>query len=92
MDNHHLILSRRKGEKIIIAIDLTALPLTPSPIDESGTLLTIGTHDIRKSQVIFDFYAPTWVRIWREETLRRLLKQPPVARVKQKESGGHAKT
>ncbi len=72
MDNHHLILSRRKGEKVIIAIDITALPLATSPVDESGTLLTIDTHDISPSQVKLNFYAPKWVKIWREELWQRV--------------------
>ncbi|MEE9452173.1 MAG: carbon storage regulator, partial [Gammaproteobacteria bacterium] len=65
--NHHLVLSRYKGEKIIIAIDLKALSLTASPVDECGTLLTISTHDICSGHVKLDFYAPKWVKIWREE-------------------------
>ncbi len=72
MDNHHLVLSRYKGEKIIIAIDLKALSLTTSPVDKRGTLLTISTHDIYPRQVKLAFYAPTWVKIWREEIWQRL--------------------
>ncbi|MEE9452131.1 MAG: carbon storage regulator [Gammaproteobacteria bacterium] len=71
MDNHHLILARGNNEKIIIAIDTTALALPPDIVDDSGIFLTIGTHDIRSNQVKLDFYAPAWIKIWREEVYQR---------------------
>ncbi len=79
MDNHHLILARGNDEKIIIAIDLKAFALPPDIVDDSGTLLTIATRDIRSNQVKLDFYAPAWIKIWREEVHQRL------------QNGGHAK-
>lgn len=69
MKRHHLILSRRTDEKIIV--DFTALLPPTQIIDERDASIIIGVRGIRQNQIKLDFFAPEIVKIWRQEILRR---------------------
>ena len=69
MHHHHLILSRRTGETIII--DCSAL--SGNTLDSNhSTLLTLAVHGIRSGQVKLGFHAPEAIKIWRQEIWQRL--------------------